>query len=746
MQILIGQIETIIYQNDGFFIGVLKSREKFSAHYFDSDIEHLKDAAVTLKGSWEEHRSYGRTFKAETLTVNQNELFFFLNRVVKGFTKKLTAELIEKYGQEGLVEILENRIETLLEIKGMSKKRLQRLGASWKQFRSLRELGEFLAPFGVTPNLLQKIASGFKELSDPISTIQNNPYVLRRIHGIGFKKADEIAQNMGVEATDPRRIEAALDHTLTTFCDQDGNSCVDPKELEQKLEFLLELGENSAYHAALQSLIGEGSVIALPSGRISPLRIYEAEHFLLETFAKRKKMKDPIIHHDLQTFLAERSLKLGEEQYQALEKINEGCKLLFLIGYAGTGKSTTAKALLDLLSLRFGEEWIMTCALSGIASQRISERSGFPSSTIQSLLVKYESHDTFPFKVLLVDEASMINSTLFARLLAKVSMDATLIIVGDDAQLPPIGAGSPLSDVISLDLADTTMLRYIYRQSPDQAISFIANDIRQGKIPDYRHPYQDFKFIDIDLSNRYQLKQRLSAKEYEEVLQNHQEHILAKVAEIALDFLEESRTLLQNKQIKAYLNHFQVLSPMRAHTLGVERLNVILQNYFNPNAKKSFKYKNGEFRLFDKVVHIKNENMATYTPDEFKENAEPVERRVFNGMCGLVFRIDEEDELILIFYPNEEMIVQYRFEDAPSLLELSYALSVHKVQGMEYDNVVILMSSSHHIMLNTKLLYTAVTRAKKHCFIVGETYTFESACRRLESTRRMTTLQDLNRG
>lgn len=745
MQILIGQVDKIIYQNDGFFIGVLKSREKFSAHYFASEIDHLQDAAVTLKGEWEEHRSYGRTFKAESLTVNQNELFFFLNRVVKGFTKKLTAELIEKYTQEGLVDILENRIDTLLEIKGMSQKRLERLASGWKQFRSLRELGEFLAPYGVSPNLLQKIASNFKELSDPIGAISKNPYILRRIHGIGFKKADEIAHNMGISPDDPRRIEAALDHTLALCCDQEGNSCIDPLELGQKIESLLELGNNEAYQAALLNLIAEGSVISLSSGRLSPLRVYEAELFLLESFAKRRKMADPKIHKDLRLFLEEHQLNLGEEQYAALEKINEGCKLLFLIGYAGTGKSTTAKALLDLLSLRHGKEWIMTCALSGIASQRIHERSGYPSGTIQSLLVKYESHDTFPFKVLLIDEASMINSTLMARLLSKVSNDATLIIVGDDAQLPPIGAGSPLSDVIALDLAETVMLRHIYRQNPDQAITLIANEIRQGQVPNYRNKFQDFEFIEIDLPNRYQLKQTLSGKEFDEITKNHHEHILAKVAEISLGFLEHSRSLLQNKEIKAYLNYFQVLSPMRGNTLGVERLNTVLQDYFNPNAKKSLKHKKGEFRLFDKVVHIKNENMLTYTPDEFKENSDPVERRVFNGMCGLIFKIDEEEEILMVYYPNEENIVQYKFEDAGSLLELSYALSVHKVQGMEYENVVIVMSSSHHIMLNTKLLYTAITRAKKQCSIVGESYTFESACRRLESTRRLTTLQELKR-
>jgi len=183
---------------------------------------------------------------------------------------------------------------------------------------------------------------------------------------------------------------------------------------------------------------------------------------------------------------------------------------------------------------------------------------------------------------------------------------------------------------------------------------------------------------------------------------------------------------------------------MRAHSLGVENLNLLLQEYFNPNPKKKIKTSRGELRLMDKVVHTKNENILSYTPDEFKENAEPSERRIFNGMCGLIFRLDEEEELCYVYYPNEELIVQYKFDGIADFLSLSYALSVHKVQGMEYERVVVVMSFSHHIMLNTKLLYTALTRAKGHCILIGETGAFESACRRLEDTKRQTVMRELS--
>ncbi|MFY9141303.1 AAA family ATPase [Sulfuricurvum sp.] len=745
MQTLIGQIDKIIYENSGFFIAALKSGEKISAHYYESDVQNLQDAAITLKGSWDEHRQHGRTFKAHSLIVNQNELFFFLNRVVKGFTKKLTAELIERYGSDGLIDILDNDIERLLEIKGMNEKRLLKLSSGWKQFRSMRLLGEFLAPFGVTPALLRLIAGAMKELKDPIEAIKNNPYGLMRIHGIGFKKADEIALNMGVKSDDDRRIQAAMEYTLGEYCDQEGNSCIDRHSLFAKLDQLLNLGRPDRYDEALEDRLREGSITMLPSSKLSPARIYEAETLLISEFKRRGKNTHDPLCDNLEAFLEAHALNLGEQQYTALELINKGSGLIFLVGYAGTGKSTTAKALLDLLAIRHEPSLIMTCALSGIASQRIRERSGYQSATIQSLLVRFESHDKMPYKVILIDEASMINSLLFARLMAKIERDATVIIVGDDAQLPPIGAGSPLSDAIALGFAPTVMLTHIYRQSPDQAIALIANDIRKGIIPPYRESYEDFTFIPIDISNRHALKNSLSASEFEEVLKTHAHNILAAVAEITLQYLPDSREKLQSKQIREYLSAFQVISPMRGNTLGVDNLNLFLQEYFNPNPKKKIKTFKGEFRLMDKVVHIKNDNLLSYTPEEFKEGSDASERRIFNGMCGLLFRIDEEEEFCYVYYPNEELIVQYKYDQTSDFLSLSYALSVHKVQGMEYERVVMIMSFSHHIMLNTKLLYTALTRAKGHCIIVGESGAFESACRRLEHTKRFTVMQELER-
>ncbi|MBD3824076.1 MAG: AAA family ATPase [Epsilonproteobacteria bacterium] len=741
---LIGQIERIIYEQEGFFIAVLASGEKISGNYLESEVSHIIGSAITLTGEFETHKTYGKTFKFETIKVNQNPLFFFLNRVVKGFTKKLSAELIEHFGADELIEILDNNIERLLEFKGIKAKRLKKIQESWRKFRSMRELGEFLTPFGVSPVLLNTIASAMKDVEGACEKIKANPYRLTSINGIGFKRADELALKMGIALEDERRISAAMDYVLLNDCENEGNSCVSKERLFSELDALLELSTlHNHFEAALVERVGEGSIVMLGGERVSPARLYDAEKFLLDDFTKRTKSKNDRYVKDLDAFLAQTDLKLGEGQKEAVRTINDGARLLFLVGYAGTGKSTTSRTILKLLQTRYKYEQIMTCALSGIASQRIADTTGFESATIQSLLTKHEDRDSFPYGVVLIDEASMINSSLFARLMSRIDSQATVIIVGDDAQLPPIGAGNVLSDMLTLQIAPIVKLTEIFRQRPEQAITLIANDIRQGVVPHYKEEYEDFRFIDISIQNYYAQKSSLGATELKALRENNSHSIIATIAHLALEHLTKARYRLNNKQIKEYLNYFQIITPMKGGTLGANNLNIVMQEYFNPNPKKAFKRGESEFRLMDKVVHTKNENMTSWSGEGFKMGEESEKRRIFNGMSGLLFRIDEEEEQLYVFYPSEDVVVMYEFEEVKNYLMLSYALTVHKVQGMEYDIVVLPMSFSHFIMHNTKLLYTAVTRAKHKCVIIGESSAFESCCRKFDTTKRETVLLEI---
>ncbi len=744
MQTLIGQIDRILFEDEGFFIAVLKSGEKISGTYYESDIESIKGSAITLKGVWEEHKKYGKTFKFEHLKVNQNELFFFLNKIIKGFTKKLSAELIEHFGAEKLVEILDNDIEKLLEFNGIKEKRLKKIQSSWKQFRSMRRLGEFLSPFDVSPALLTTIATAMKDVDEPCQKIKENPYILTAINSIGFKRADELALKMGVAKENEGRISSAMDYVLMNYCEAQGNSCIAKEVLFSGLDELLGFFQKEKlYETALIERVLESSIVIMKNDRVSPARLYDAEKFLYDTFTTRAKKNSGGFVKDIDEFLASSELKLGEQQKEALVKINNGAMLLLLVGYAGTGKSTTSRTILDLLNTRYDKKEIMTCALSGIASQRISDTTGYESATIQSLLVKHESVDKFPYSVVLIDEASMINSSLFARLMAKIANDAIVIIVGDDAQLPPIGAGNVLSDALTLELAPTVKLTQIYRQSQDQAITLIANDIRRGEIPNYRQKYEDFEFVEVSIDNYYAAKNQLSADELKVLRAENSNQIIVEILHRVVDSIEKARYRLKNKQIKEYLNYFQVITPMKGGVLGTTNLNKILQEYFNPNPKKCVTKGGVEFRLMDKVVHTKNENMTSWSAEGFKLGEESSQRRIFNGMSGLLFKIEKDDEQVFVFYPNEDIVVQYEYEELKSHLMLSYALTIHKVQGMEYDIVVIPMSFTHFIMHNTKLIYTAITRAKHRCILVGEGSAFESGCRKFEATRRDTVLLEL---
>ncbi|MEJ2500893.1 MAG: AAA family ATPase, partial [Campylobacterales bacterium] len=613
----------------------------------------------------------------------------------------------------------------------IKQKRLERIQARWKQFRSMRELGGFLAPFEVTPALITTIAGAMKEVGDPVSAIKRNPYILTNVEGIGFRRADALALKMGMDPGDERRIASAMAHAIAQRCEREGNSALAKSELFRELDGLLQDGEVAhLYDAVLAENVAEGAIHPLGGELLSPARLYEAERFIHEEFRRRSKMTDEPLTGELDAFLSSADFTPGKEQRAAIELLNGGTRLLCLVGYAGTGKSTTSKLLLDLLSRRHGRDQIITCALSGIASQRIGEVSGYESATIQSLLVRFESRDYMPYRVVLIDEASMINAPLFARLLSKCHRDATLIIVGDDAQLPPIGAGDVLGDIIRFTLMPVVKLTQIYRQSEAQAIPVIANAIRHGDIPDLHTDYEDFRFLP------------LSSRQFPE-REGHAEAVLSALAEQAVAAIPACREHLKQKALHAYLTAFQVITPMKGGTLGTENLNRVLQAYFNPSPRQTVQRGEKKFALMDKVVHTKNDNLPSWTLQGYKEEVPSETRRIFNGMMGLLFRIDEEAEQVYVVYPLEETVVRYEYAQLTSHLMLAYALTVHKVQGMEYRMVAMPLSFSHYAMLDKKLLYTAVTRAKEHCFLVGEAEAFSRALQRGDAASRHTVLQYL---
>lgn len=338
----------------------------------------------------------------------------------------------------------------------------------------------------------------------------------------------------------------------------------------------------------------------------------------------------------------------------------------------------------------------------------------------------------------------MVNSVTFYQIIKRISDDTVFIIVGDDGQLPAIGAGNILSDAIKYELAPICKLTKIYRQNENQAIALIANDIRQGQVPEYKEDYEDFKFIDVSIDNYYALKNSVSSNDFSSLRLQNSDMILTNILNISASYIAKFYKLIKEKNISNALILFQVITPMKNGILGVENLNMQLQRLFNSSREQSYKTKLYEYKLSDKVIHIKNENMKCQTMQMYKANSQDfMEKRVFNGQLGLIIKLDFDDRKCIVLYPNDDMVVFYDFDDLNSLLSLAYCLTIHKTQGMEYDNALIPISFSHYIMHNTKLLYTAITRAKKMCYIVGEDDAFKSACKRIETTKRESVINDL---
>ncbi|MCI0501136.1 MAG: AAA family ATPase [Epsilonproteobacteria bacterium] len=749
---IIGTLKKVLYHNseNNYYIAILENNQKICGQYFDTDLKKLEGEDLIIVGNWETHNKYGVQFNFETLEIKKNEVFFFLTKIVKGFTNKLATEITKKYTENELYEILDNRPSVLLEFKGLKEKKLTQIVTSWNKFKHLRELAIFLGNYGVTKNLINKIFQELGHIDNLIEKIKENPYFLTTIKGVGFKKADEIALAFGIDLKSPFRIKACLNYALMEYCEANGNSSISKYTLYTILDGNLDFeNEEDLYKNVILEMIADKDLIETKTDRYTTNMLYFCEKSILEFFKKRQNRQIPItIIKDFDTYITQKEKTIGftlsEEQKKAVRLINEGETTVLLVGYAGTGKSTSSRAILELLEEIVNYKDIHCMALSGIASQRISETTGYSSSTIQSLLITHKEKDYFPYKVLLLDEASMVNSVTFYQIISKISDDTIFIIVGDDGQLPAIGAGDILADAIKFNLAPLSKLTKIYRQNELQAIATIANEIREGSVPIYQKEYKDFKFVDVSIPNYYATKNSLSNYEMNTIRNENNYKILNSLLHISASYIWEIENHIKEKQIAKALTTFQVITPMKNGTLGVENLNINLQKLLNNNNSKAFQGKTYEFRLKDKVIHTKNENMKSLSMNDYKNGSiEYLERRIFNGMLGMIIKLDFENEHCVVLYPNDDTVVFYSFAQIESLLSLAYCLTIHKTQGMEYDTALIPMTFTHFIMHNTKLLYTAITRAKNMCYIIGEKEAFESACKKLEITQRETVITDL---
>ena len=769
-----GVVKNVTYKNadNGYMVLKTETGTTLCGVFYDADID-LQGVQIKAMGEWQKHKAYGMQFVFDELIILENELFYFLTKVVKGLGRKLATFLIDSMGEERLEHILDTDPDQLLEVKGIKEKKLRKIVGNWQRYRDLKDLSKFLVPLGATHAFVQKVYREFEQDGNIIQNIKDNPYILTQIKGVGFKTADKIGRAMGTEPFDAHRIESCIEYVLFEYTDSNGNSCIAEPLLLNLANGELVSDEDDfriepePFRDILKAMVEKEKIVFLKDGKLTSSFLFNAESRIYEAMAERSGWTSPPLVPDIDAYIRKKEEDMGiqfsEEQKEALRTINKGHRVFVLCGYAGTGKSTIARAILDLFRTRHPADTIMCCAVSGIASDRIRKASGYQAQTIYSLIYKHKGEEKeFPYEVLLVDEASMVNTELLYKLILRLKSSSTLILVGDPAQLPPIGAGEPFSDIIERGIAPSVSLTRIYRQSEDKVIAVFANKIREAHIPkDYQSgQYSDFDFVDLSIPNYFALrakvkKNEMPESEFKEMKEKNTIRIFDSLVGIAESYKPLLAEDLRQKNFGGFLTTFQIITPMKGGALGTENLNDELQKLLNTFAfheGKSVELGRVKLAFSDKVVHIQNTNIDCISPADYRKPERHFHKeRIYNGMIGIIIAVDKEDEVLHVFYPADKTIVEYSFDEARDFLRLGYALTIHKVQGSEFKHVLLPMTFSHFIMLNSKLLYTAITRARESITIVGEDYAFRAACRKKEATVRDTVLKlleekDLNGG
>lgn len=688
MDEIVGTIERITFRSDetGYVVLQLKEPKKKDLTCVVGVMPHVRPGeTIRAEGEWKNHLVHGRQFeskghKSERPADLHGIKKYLGSGLIKGIGPTFAEKIVAKFGTATL-DILDKTPEKLQEIHGLGKKKLAHISNCWQEQKSIREVMIFLQSHDISPAFAQKIYKKFQDKS--IEAVTENPYRLARdISGIGFKSADVIAQKMGMSLDSPERVDAALEFVLEELSGE-GHTCYPQKEYLEKAKELL---GDTPLELRLDTLIEERRLERLnlvqegapvPFVWLTPL--YRAETGIAAQLKRIRKGTTPL--RSIDTYKAidwvekKLNLELASNQKGAIAAaITE--KLLIITGGPGTGKSTITKAILAIseqLTTR-----LLLAAPTGRAAKRMSEICKRSAKTIHALL-EYSFQSGFkrckenPLEadLLIVDEASMIDTQLMFHLLSAVPEGCRLIFVGDVNQLPSVGAGSVLKDMIASRMISTATLTEIFRQAAGSKIILNAHRINKGDMPDIKSQVDsDFFFIE----------------------EEDPEKVLAQV-------LALNASRLPMKYGLHPLQDIQVLVPMKKGIIGADNLNIALQAKLN--SRESYIERFGRrYGAGDKVMQIKN----NYT------------KEIYNGDIGYIQQIDREEETVVVTFDDKEIF--YEFSELDELV-LAYAVSVHKYQGSESKAIIMVVHTTHFKLLQRNLLYTGVTRGKKLVVIVG---------------------------
>lgn len=701
-------IERITYHNDSNGYTVIKC----SAKGFSDLITAVGSmpgvhvgSVFNLYGSWKVNPKYGQQFCfqkcEETLPATVTGLQKYLGSgLIKGIGPVYAGKIVEHFGEKTL-DILDKDPDKLSEVQGIGKIRIEKIKKSWFEQKEIKNIMLFLQSYNVSTSLATKI---FKQYgSQAIQIVTENPYRLAdEIWGVGFKTADTIATNLGFGHERYERLRSGVMYTLNKFSEE-GHCYANMQELVAASVEILEV-ESGLIADAVTKMIGNKDVIQEDEAIYLPLYYYSE----IGTAKRLLKLVDSAksIYFDNDGIITAGSIHYDENQVKAI-KAALNSKVLVLTGGPGTGKTTTTLGIIRAYQAVGAK--ILLAAPTGRAAKRMSEVTGMEAKTIHRLLEMkpaegFQRNEDNPLKgdILIVDECSMIDILLMNSLLKAVPDEMTLILVGDVDQLPSVGAGKVLSDILESGAVPVVKLNKIFRQAQKSRIITNAHKINKGEMPYLTTQGSDFLFF---------------PEEEGETSAERSEKAAEKILWLCTNVLPRQRIRQED---------IQVLTPMRRGSVGAANLNLILQAALNPEGL-SLKRAGVDYRVGDKVMQIRNNYM----------------KLVFNGDIGFVSKVNTEDNELTVAFDHRS--VTYDISELDELV-LAYATTIHKSQGSEFPYVVMPLMMSHYMMLQRNLLYTGVTRAKKGLILVGEKKAVFIAVKNNKIVERNTRLKERLRG
>ena len=728
MEKLAGYVEHIIYRNtdNGYTVlNLVSGEDEITCVGIFSTIAEGENIEAT--GDYTDHPTYGTQFKVvsfeEKAPEDQEAIERYLGSgAIKGIGLAMAARIVRRF-REDTFRIIEEEPERLAEVKGISERKAMEIASQVNEKRDLRQAMIFLQQFGITMNLAVKIYNKYGQ--EVYGILKENPYRLADdIEGVGFRTADDIAAKAGIRTDSDFRVRSGILYTLLQASGE-GHTFLPQEELTAKTSELLGI-DKDIIEKNYMDLSIDRKIIMKQSGEQT--QIYSASFYYMEanTATMLRELDiaydvaDAEIEQRIHNIEKQTGMQLDEHQVQAVkEAVRNG--LLVITGGPGTGKTTTINTIIRYFEMEGMD--IFLAAPTGRAAKRMSETTGFEARTIHRMLelnggmegsAGFERNETNPLEtdLVIIDEMSMVDITLMNSLLKAIAPGTRLILVGDINQLPSVGPGSVLKDIIQSEAFNVVMLTKIFRQASTSDIIVNAHKINRGEEVSLDNKSMDFFFL----------------KRYE--------------ADIIINVVLQLVKQKLPKFVDATPYDIQVLTPMRKGLLGVERLNGILQQYLNPPDKSKREKEHGDmvFREGDKVMQTKNNYQLEWEICTKFGLTVDKGMGIFNGDMGIITEINDFAETMTVEF-DEGRKVEYSYKLLDEL-ELAYAITIHKSQGSEYPAVVIPLLSGPSMLMNRTLLYTAVTRARKCVTLVGTDTTFNQMIQNTSQQKRYSGLCD----